>query len=166
MLFLAPTIWGDFIVELTNNNEVLELNFPNQRISQRIKEKNEKLGDELNRYFTGKSKKINLEYSVEKIKSGFDSKVLNEVLKIRYGEITTYSDISKKLYNSVKWTRAVGNALKRNPLPIIIPCHRIIRNDSFISGFSGGIIWKKRLIELERGKKCIISRKGHYYLLS
>jgi len=75
-------------------------------------------------------------------------KVLMEVKKIPYGEVKTYSWIAKKL-GYKNGARAVGQALKINPIPIIIPCHRVIRVDGSIGGFSLGVHLKKRLLSIE-----------------
>ncbi len=75
-------------------------------------------------------------------------KVLMEVKKIPYGKVKTYNWIAKKL-GYKNGARAVGQALKINPIPIIIPCHRVIRQDGSIGGFSLGVQLKKRLLSME-----------------
>lgn len=78
----------------------------------------------------------------------FTQRVLKEVRKIPYGEVTTYGFISKRLgYRNA--ARAVGQALKVNPIPIIIPCHRVIREDGSIGGYALGINIKQRLLSIE-----------------
>ena len=66
--------------------------------------------------------------------SQFQKVVLDEVMHIPYGETTTYGAIAKSIGNS-KASRAIGNALAHNPLPIIVPCHRVIRSDGSIGGY-------------------------------
>ncbi|GAH56602.1 unnamed protein product [marine sediment metagenome] len=68
-------------------------------------------------------------------KTDFSQKVINSLIKIRPGESTTYSGLAKKI-NS-KAYRAVGSVLRNNPLPLIIPCHRVIKKDGKIGGFMG-----------------------------
>ena len=70
-----------------------------------------------------------------KFKTDFSQKVINSLIKISPGESTTYSDLAKKI-NS-KAYRAVGSVLRNNPLPLIIPCHRVIKKDGKIGGFMG-----------------------------
>ena len=70
-----------------------------------------------------------------KFKTDFSFSVINSLIKIRPGETTTYSDLAKKV-NS-KAFRAVGSVLRNNPLPLIIPCHRVIKKDGKIGGFMG-----------------------------
>lgn len=78
----------------------------------------------------------------------FAQKVLEELRKIPYGEVTSYGRIGKKLgYKSA--ARAVGQAVGSNPVPIIIPCHRVIREDGGIGGFSMGVQIKERLLAIE-----------------
>ncbi|MGB9937384.1 MAG: methylated-DNA--[protein]-cysteine S-methyltransferase [Methanobacterium sp.] len=96
-------------------------------------------------------KKENLDLNFD----DFQSKVLLEVLKIPCGEIRTYKQISDAI-NS-KAYRAVGTAIGKNPLPLIIPCHRVIRSDLKIGGFFGGTEMKKKILENEG--ICIINGK-------
>ncbi len=78
----------------------------------------------------------------------FTRKVLNELRKIPYGETRSYGDIGKRTGYQMAG-RAVGQAVKKNPIPIIIPCHRVIREDGSLGGFSLGEKIKKRLLFLE-----------------
>lgn len=80
--------------------------------------------------------------------SKFAQKVLAIVKKIPKGEVMTYKEIAIKLGNK-NLARAVGQALKRNPYPIVIPCHRVIRSDGKIGGYSLGIKKKKELLKKE-----------------
>jgi methylated-DNA-[protein]-cysteine S-methyltransferase len=80
--------------------------------------------------------------------SQFTQRVLRELKKIPYGKVRSYLWIGKRLGQTMG-ARAVGQAVKRNPIPIIIPCHRVIREDGSIGGFSLGEEIKKRLLALE-----------------
>jgi len=86
-------------------------------------------------------------------KSDFSEKVLHALINIKPGELTTYSDLAEKI-NS-KAYRAIGGVLKNNPLPLIIPCHRVIKKDGKIGGFMGKmnnewqIQLKRSLLEIE-----------------
>jgi methylated-DNA-[protein]-cysteine S-methyltransferase len=81
---------------------------------------------------------------------GFSCRVLTACRDIKFGQKTTYAGLAKKA-GRPNAGRAVGNALARNPLPLIIPCHRVIRSDGKLGGFSapGGISIKKKLLALE-----------------
>ena len=90
-------------------------------------------------------KKMNLE-GME-----FQIKVWNELKKIPIGETKTYKEIAK-LIGSPKAARAVANACGKNPYPITIPCHRVVRSDGGLGGYSGkgGVETKRQLLENER----------------
>jgi methylated-DNA-[protein]-cysteine S-methyltransferase len=80
--------------------------------------------------------------------STFEQRVWNTCLTIPYGQTRSYGWLAAQL-GQPKAARAVGNALGKNPVPIIIPCHRVIAANGSIGGFSGGIETKKRLLALE-----------------
>ena len=90
-------------------------------------------------------KKMNLEGTE------FQIKVWNELKKIPIGETKTYKEIAK-LIGSPKAARAVANACGKNPYPITIPCHRVVRSDGGLGGYSGkgGVETKRQLLENER----------------
>lgn len=79
----------------------------------------------------------------------FQLKVWQALRSIPYGELVSYKTIAKAISNP-KAVRAVGGANGRNPIPIIVPCHRVIGSDGSLTGFGGGLQTKKRLIDLER----------------
>ncbi len=80
----------------------------------------------------------------------FQIKVWNTLQKIPYGETRSYKQIAEAIGNP-KAVRAVGMANNRNPIPIIIPCHRVIGADSSLTGYAGGLSLKQKLLELENG---------------
>ncbi|MBA7545984.1 Methylated-DNA--protein-cysteine methyltransferase [subsurface metagenome] len=82
---------------------------------------------------------------------GFSREVLTACREIEFGQKITYAGLAEKAGRPAA-SRAVGNALAKNPLPLIIPCHRVLRTDGKMGGFSapGGISFKKRLLTLER----------------
>lgn len=75
--------------------------------------------------------------------------VLQAVYAIPYGQTRTYADIAG-IIGSPAAARFIGNTMAKNPFPIIIPCHRVIRKDGSLGGFSGGIDLKARMLEMER----------------
>lgn len=81
----------------------------------------------------------------------FQVAVWRELRAIPYGELVSYKFIAQAVGNP-KAMRAVGTANGKNPLPIIIPCHRVIASDGGLAGFGGGLETKRRLIELERAR--------------
>ncbi len=102
--------------------------------------------NQLNDFFNGKRKSFNISFDLEG--TDFQKKVWNEILKIPFGKTKTYNDIAKKLENK-EAVRAVGNAVGKNPLAIVIPCHRVIGSDGGLVGYAGGIWRKKWLLNFE-----------------
>ena len=80
--------------------------------------------------------------------TAFEKKVWNTLKKIPYGETRTYKWLAEEIGKPHAF-RAVGNALGKNPIPIIFPCHRVIETDGSIGGYSPGVDIKRRLLELE-----------------
>ncbi len=105
----------------------------------------------LHRYLKGQPVDFDIEVDISDLPE-FTQKVLEELRRIPYGETRSYSEIGV-LAGCPKGSRAIGQALKRNPVPIIIPCHRVIRHDGSLGGFSLGEKIKKRLLFLEGVKK-------------
>jgi len=84
----------------------------------------------------------------------FQREVLEMTSAIPYGQVETYTSLAVRL-DRPGAVRAVGQALGRNPVPIIIPCHRVLRSNGSLGGFSGGLDWKRRLLELEGVLLCL-----------
>ena len=78
----------------------------------------------------------------------FQQKVWQALLKIPYGQTQSYGQIASSI-NNPKAVRAAGGACGTNPIPLIIPCHRVLAANRKLGGFSGGLPWKKRLLALE-----------------
>lgn len=109
---------------------------------------------ELTEYFLGKRKHFTVKTQFRV--SNFAQKVIDELCKIEYGKCVTYSDIA--LYIGAKNAfRAVGNANNHNPIPIIVPCHRVNARDGMVSGYAGGLSAKRKLQELEQ-TNCLIAK--------
>lgn len=103
--------------------------------------------NQINEYFSGKRKIFNLKTDPEG--SSFQKTIWKLVLNVPYGETTSYNEISRQ--TGIKGNvRAVGSANGKNPLPIIIPCHRIIGSNGKLTGYSGGLERKKWLILHEK----------------
>ena len=85
---------------------------------------------------------------IELMGTEFQKKVWNELRNIPYGQTKTYKDIALAIKNE-KACRAIGNANNKNPLPIIIPCHRVIGSNGKLVGYSGGLDIKEKLLNIE-----------------
>jgi methylated-DNA-[protein]-cysteine S-methyltransferase len=97
-------------------------------------------------YFAGKRQVFDV--SLNPKGTAFQKRVWSELLNIPYGETTSYLAIAKKL-GDAKAVRAVGLANGRNPLSIVVPCHRVIGSDGSLTGYAGGIWRKEKLLKLE-----------------
>ena len=86
--------------------------------------------------------------------SEFSQKVLEEVAAIPFGQTVTYGDIAEKV-GSPKAARAVGRAVGANPVPLFVPCHRVVGKDGSLTGFGSGIPTKKALLALESGERTL-----------
>lgn len=102
---------------------------------------------QLNEYFQGERK----EFDIPLNPSGtdFQQTVWSELLNIPYGQTRSYKDIASEI-GTQNACRAVGNANNKNPIPIIIPCHRVVSSDGKMSGYVGGETIKTKLLELEK----------------
>lgn len=102
---------------------------------------------QLNQYFQGKRESFDLPLFYEGTQ--FQVSVWEALLTIPYGETRSYGEIAKQIGNP-KAPRAVGLANNRNPIAIIIPCHRVIGADGSLVGFGGGLHFKRFLLDLEQ----------------
>ena len=105
-----------------------------------------KCKEQLDEYFAKKRKTFNLPLDLE----GTDFQVIvwKEIKKIPFGKTTTYQDLSRHLGDPHS-ERAVGNATGKNPICIVIPCHRVIASDGKLTGYRGGLKRKKWLLDFE-----------------
>ncbi len=113
------------------------------------------LVDKITGYFHGKRENFDRETVNLYGYTPFQQKVLHEARKIPYGETRTYQWLAEQAGHSRAY-RAVGGVMSMNPLPLIIPCHRVISSQGKLGGFSatGGVALKKKMLELERCHEC------------
>lgn len=102
---------------------------------------------QLDEYFQGKRTTFSLPFKLTG--TPFQLAVWKELQNIPYGQTTSYKEIAQKI-NKPKAYRAVGMANNKNPLPIIIPCHRVIGSNGKLIGYAGGLNLKNYLLELEK----------------
>ena len=103
---------------------------------------------QLDEYFKGLRREFTFPLQMEG--TDFQRKVWAALLEIPYGETRSYGQIAKMI-NDPKACRAVGGACNRNPIMIVIPCHRVIGCDSSLTGYAGGLEVKEKLLTLEKG---------------
>ena len=106
------------------------------------------LGKKIQEFLNGKAQKFNQTLLDFNVCSPIQKEVLEAEAKIPRGYVSTYKRIAIAI-NHPKSARVVGNALAKNPFPIIIPCHRAIRSNGDIGGFQGGYAMKRKLLEFE-----------------
>ena len=102
---------------------------------------------QLDEYFSGTRKKFDIPFDLSG--TPFQRQVWMELFKIPFGKTVAYKDIAARI-NNPKAVRAVGSANGKNPVCIIIPCHRVIAADGSIGGYSGGLHIKRQLLKLEQ----------------
>lgn len=120
------------------------------RVSPRILEAPERLDEvrrEIDEYFAGRRRRFDLPIDWA-LTSGFVRKVLRATARIPFGEVASYGEIAGKA-GSPKASRAAGNALGSNPIPIVVPCHRVLRTGGNIGGYTGGLDKKRFLLRVE-----------------
>jgi methylated-DNA-[protein]-cysteine S-methyltransferase len=103
--------------------------------------------EQVKAYFAGERTDFDLPLSVRG-GSAFERAVWQQLLRIPYGEMQTYGDVAKAVGDAGA-ARAVGVACNRNPLPLVVPCHRVVGAGGKMVGFGGGIPRKRHLLELE-----------------
>jgi O-6-methylguanine DNA methyltransferase len=106
---------------------------------------------ELKEYFGGRRREFTVRLDV--LGSKFDVMVWSALRSIPYGEVRSYRWLAEQIGYPNAY-RAVGRALSRNPLPIFLPCHRVVRADGGLGGYSAGLDVKRFLLSLEKGEPC------------
>jgi methylated-DNA-[protein]-cysteine S-methyltransferase len=149
-LTIAATQRG--LVTLAYPNRALEtvLEDLSRRLSPRVLEAPARLDAvrrELDEYFEGDRERFDLplDWSLTR---GFARKVLQATARIGFGEVSTYKQVAERA-GSPRAVRAAGNALGSNPIPVIVPCHRVLRTGGALGGYTGGLEKKQYLLSLE-----------------
>ena len=151
--FVHDTPIGELILE-ANLDYLIKISFNRKHLLERVKasfpKKNlilEKTVEQLDEYFFNNRKFFTINYLLDT--TWFFKKVLEEVSLIKFGKVKSYKQIARILKNKNAY-RAVANANAHNPLPILIPCHRVIKSSGELGGYKGGVSPKKYLLNLER----------------
>ena len=120
------------------------------RVSPRVLEAPRRLDEvrrELDEYFAGQRRDFDLPLDW-RLTSGFRRRVLEAVAAIPYGSVRTYRDVAAEAGN-LKASRAAGSACGSNPIPVVVPCHRVLRTGGGLGGYGGGLDKKELLLTLE-----------------
>lgn len=148
---------------ITHDNCIISLLFENDNISDELKRLEKHFGtikvenarnndlpllvqNQLDEYFF-KERKI-FDVPIKLIGSSFDLKIWRQLQKIEYGQTISYIDLANAI--GCKSARAVGSAVGRNPIGIILPCHRVINKNGKLGGYRGGLEIKKELLKIEK----------------
>jgi methylated-DNA-[protein]-cysteine S-methyltransferase len=120
------------------------------RVSPRVLEAPARLDEprrELDEYFGGRRTEFDLPIDWSVLR-GFTLKVLRATARIDFGELRSYADVASEA-GSPRAVRAAGNALGANPMPVVVPCHRVVRTGGALGGYTGGLERKEFLLRLE-----------------
>ena len=145
---------------ISNKNRIIEINFISESSGEDFEEGEaislktfsgiypaevEKLKNQLIEYLKADRREFQIDYQLAG--TDFQQAILDETAKIPYGQTVSYKELAKRAGSPRAW-QATGQALKKNRLPIIIPCHRVI-GSSGLGGYNGGLKLKKTLLKLE-----------------
>jgi methylated-DNA-[protein]-cysteine S-methyltransferase len=149
-LLLATTRRGLVRVGLPNQDADVLLVDLADRVSPRVLEAPAALDEvrrELDLYFAGKLDRFDLPLDWQ-LSSGFRQRVLRAIDRIPYGQTRSYTEMARKAGNE-RAVRAAGSACGSNPIPLVVPCHRVLRTGGALGGYGGGLPMKQALLELE-----------------
>ena len=104
---------------------------------------------ELDEYFEGRRRDFDLPLDLRG-REGFSRDILERLSNVPYGEVTTYKSLAVEAGNP-RAARAVGTIMNRNPIPIVLPCHRVVGSNGSLVGYGGGLERKRLLLDLEAG---------------
>ncbi len=145
---------GRLALGVDGQGTLVEILLPNRRppdpssepLSPRATQGMRTVRQQLNEYFSGKRRAFDV--PLRPVGSSFERQVWNKLLEIPYGDTASYGAIAIAL-GLINGARAVGRANGANPIPIVIPCHRVIGSDGTLTGYGGGLPIKRALLELE-----------------
>jgi methylated-DNA-[protein]-cysteine S-methyltransferase len=113
----------------------------------RLTRRTDPIRRELDEYFAGRRRNFDLALDLTPV-AGFERSALDELARVPYGQVTTYGSLAAKI-GRPKAARAVGGAMNRNPIPIVLPCHRVVGANGSLTGYGGGLDRKELLLRLE-----------------
>lgn len=149
-LLLAATEQGLIRVAYDREDHDLVLDKLSTRVSPRILRAPARLdlpARQLDEYFAGRRRQFDVALDL-RLSSGFRRSVLDHLRAIGYGRTESYAQVAQAAGSPLA-VRAVGSACASNPLPVVLPCHRVVRSDGSLGGYIGGLEAKRLLLELE-----------------
>lgn len=148
----AVTARGLAMLDYVGQGDVTgPLELLSRRLSPRVLEARDRLSTvrrQLDAYFAGERRSFDLPIDWELVGGRFARRVLQATARIPYGEVRSYTEVAEEAGNR-RASRAAGNALGANPVPIVVPCHRVVRSGGGLGGYTGGLDVKRHLLALE-----------------
>lgn len=152
--------FGDLLVAVTKQG-LVRVEYPNHdfdetleelaaKVSPRVLESRastDRVRREMEEYFSGNRRSFTVRVDLSLV-HGFTRKVLEQTARIPFGAVSTYREMAMRA-GSPRAVRAAGNALGSNPIPIVVPCHRVVRTGGGLGGYTGGLDRKVKLLQLE-----------------
>ena len=156
----ADSPFGPLMVAVTERG-VIRVEYPDRDVDEALEELAEAVSPrvlesppateqarrELDEYFAGRLQRFEVPVDLS-LRRGFGRKVLTATARIPFGSVSTYRDVARRAGNP-RAMRAAGNALSGNPIPILVPCHRVVRTGGGLGGYTGGLDRKITLLRLE-----------------
>jgi len=137
-----------YITIITENNFLIKIEFG--KVNKEIEKETiliKEIKKQIDEYFIGSRKEF--EVPIKLIGTDFQIKVWEELSKIDYGKCISYQELGERIGHK-NYARAVGMANNKNPIPIIIPCHRVIGKSGHLVGYAGGLEKKQKLLDIEK----------------
>jgi len=149
MFYRSPMGELNLVIDL-DEDTIIGIGFSShQAITEPVTDYEQEIYRQLDAYFRGELKEFDLAFFATG--TVFQLMVWEELMKVPYGQTISYGELAKRV-GMPKAARAVGSALSRNPVPILVPCHRVVGAKGQLTGFAGGIDVKQTLLNLEKQK--------------
>ena len=113
----------------------------------RVPRKLDAVRRQLEEYFAGRRQAFELRLDIRGVPE-FNRRALEELARVPFGHVTTYGQLAERI-GRPRSARAIGGAMNRNPIPIVLPCHRVVGSNGSLTGYGGGLHRKQALLELE-----------------
>lgn len=143
---ILSTNYGRFVI-FSSSEGITHISLSNEKLEERENHHTFLCRSELLDYFDGRLKDFTVRLDISQ-HTAFHQTVWNCLLEIPYGTTCSYMDVARKI-NNEKAIRAVGRANGANPIPFIIPCHRVIGSDGSLTGYASGLDMKRKLLSME-----------------
>ena len=154
---VAESPVGDLLVAVTERGLARIAYRPDEALDElagdfgarvlRLPRRTDSVRRELDEYFAGRRREFDLEVDLSPVPE-FQRQALHELAQVPFGEVTTYGALAAKV-GKPGAARAIGGAMNRNPIPIVLPCHRVIGSNGSLTGYAGGLERKVKLLRLE-----------------